>query len=175
MADKKIAVLGGSFNPVHYGHIAVADNVASSGLVDEVWLSLSPLNPFKAGVLMPGPEERLEKLEKAIEGHPGLKVTDVELKLPVPSYAIDALRKLESENIHCSFVWLIGSDNLDAFVHWRQWQQILKDYGLLVYPRGTQPVILPEPLKQFSQYITLMADMPLYHISSTMIRNGLKS
>lgn len=174
MAGKKIAILGGSFNPVHYGHINLAKNVVAEGVADEVWLSLSPKNPFKdKSMLMPAPQ-RLKLMNDAVQGIPGVKVTDIELSLPEPSYTIDAFDKLTQLYPDNNFVLLIGSDNLEGFIKWKDWEKILERHGLIVYPRDTTSLEIPESLKKFSNRIILLTDMPQYAISSTEIRSANK-
>ena len=175
MAREKIALLGGSFNPVHHGHVSLADNVARTGLVDEVWLSLSPRNPFKdSSILMPA-AERMQLLEKAIEGYERLKATDIELSLPEPSYTIDALDALADAYPDREFTLLIGADNLSGLTRWKNWRQLLERYGAIVYPRGTISIELPPELAGYSSRITILDRMPLYNISSTQIRNQNKT
>ena len=172
MAHKKIAVLGGTFNPVHYGHINLARNVAATPQVDEVWLSLSPLNPFKAGHDIPSARQRLEALEEALKDETNVRATDIELSLPLPSYMIDALDTLTVRHPDLDFTLLIGSDNLEGFTRWRRWQEILERYGLLVYPRHDPNTTLPAALQPYASRITLLADMPLYPVSSTQLRQS---
>lgn len=169
--NKKIAVLGGSFNPVHYGHISLARNVADSGLVDEVWLSLSPRNPFKTKDMLMDAQQRLKLLHETLADEPKLRCTDVELSLPEPSYTIDTLDKLSTMYPYVRFTWLIGSDNLPSLTDWKDWQRLLLDYGVIVYPRDEAVPVLPERLTPFSSSITVLANMPLYRVSSTQIRN----
>lgn len=171
MARKKIGVLGGSFNPVHYGHISLAKQILDRKLVDEVWFSPSPCNPFKQDKVMPPPEERLAALETAIKDIPGLKTTDVELTLPVPSYTIDALDKLEEENPSDDFFLIMGADNLTGFVKWKNWEKILYHYGIIVYPRGESAVSLPEWIMPWKEKIQVLTDVPLFNISSTQLRH----
>lgn len=171
MAGKKIAVFGGSFNPVHYGHVNLARNVVASGIADEVWFSLSPCNPFKDRNDLKPIEERLKLLKEAVKDVQGVEATDIELSLPEPSYTIDALDKLSSLYPGNRFVLLAGSDNLEGFTRWKDWEKILSRYGLVVYPRPSASMELPEALQSYSDKIELLTGMPLYPISSTEIRN----
>ena len=138
-------IFGGSFNPVHNGHIILAKALVGNGLVDEVWLTLSPLNPLKAN-----PSElvsdimRLDMLHLAAHGVPGLRVCDIELSLPRPSYTINTLRALSAAYPSTDFRLVIGSDN----------------YPPIVYPRPGYPC--PGTI-----------DLPQYDISSTIIRERL--
>ena len=179
---KRIAFFGGSFNPVHYGHVELARNVVEKGYADEVWFSPSPRNPFKEEKNLMPLLKRVALLHNAIDDIHGLKITDVEQSLPVPSYTVAALDALTGRWPECEFVLLIGSDNLERFTAWKSWSELLERYGLLVYPRRSGELVstnvaveLPEELKQWSHKIIVMDDMPLYDISSTQIREGCRS
>lgn len=168
----KIGILGGSFNPVHYGHIAVARHVVGTGLVDKVWFSLSPQNPLKdKSILMPV-EERIKLLERALENEEDIGLTTVELELPKPSYTIDALRRLQKDNPGVEFTLIGGADILENFPKWKSWDEIIRDFGLIIYPRGKERTQLPKSLECFSDRIKLIENAPLMNISSTAIRNG---
>lgn len=174
MAGRKIAILGGSFNPVHYGHIEVARGVVNSGLASEVWLSLSPRNPFKEQAGLMDVERRLELLKSAVETVDNVEWTDVELSLPVPSYMIDALNELKLRNPGNDFKLVVGSDNLRAFTQWKNWREILSRYGLIVYPRDVAEVEIPAELRPYKDNITILSGAPLLPISSTEIRRTMK-
>lgn len=163
---------GGSFNPVHFGHVGLAANLVKQGVVDEVWFSPSPRNPFKESSTLMPLQRRMELLEKALEGHRGLRVTDVEQSLPVPSFSIDALRKLKKDFPANDFVMIIGADNLPRFTSWKEWKSILEDFGVIVYPREVEEIVLPPELETYASRITLLSGMPLYDISSTHLRES---
>lgn len=165
---KNVVLFGGSFCPVHSGHIMVASYVAQyCPDVDEVWLVLSPRNPLKdRSLYMLTAERRMELLELAVRGRTGLRVCDVELTMPQPSYTVNTLRKLSGLYPDCRFRWLIGSDNIAELDRWRESGEILRDYGILVYPRpGYAADKLSPGLK--------LVDAPVVEVSSTMIREGL--
>lgn len=128
-------IFGGSFNPVHNGHIILAKALVGNGLVDEVWLTLSPLNPLKAN-----PSElvsdimRLDMLHLAAHGVPGLRVCDIELSLPRPSYTINTLRALSAAYPSTDFRLVIGSDNMLIFDRWKCHEEIMRDYPPLSIP-----------------------------------------
>lgn len=158
-----VAILGGSFNPVHNGHIALARGVVQSGLAQEVWLTLSPLNPLKAHPeeLLPD-EVRLEMLRLATQGEPGLKVCDIELSLPRPSYTVNTLTALAERYPETDFRLLIGSDNMLIFDRWKDHEVILSRFVPIVYPRPGYP--WPGAL-----------NLPVHDISSTEVRRMLKA
>jgi len=163
----KIGIYSGSFNPVHLGHIALADYLVREGFVDQLWLIRSPLNPLKeAGELMSN-AARQEMLELAIQGHKGLKVCNVEDSLPVPNYTINTLEALHIQYPEYEFHLVIGADNWLIFPKWKDWEKILENYHLIVYPRPGYPL----PDIPVSKYPTVrVADAPQYDISSTEIR-----
>ena len=156
-------IFGGSFNPVHNGHIALAKAIVERGIVDEVWLSLSPQNPLKDH-----PEElvddadRLAMLRLATNGIKGLEVCDIELSLPRPSYTINTLRALSRQYPRNRFRLIIGADNMLVFDRWKDHAEIMRDYNPVDYPR---------PGYDCPQAITGQPEFP---VSSTEIRNTLK-
>ena len=163
---RTIGFFGGSFNPPHLGHTALADAIAASGMVDEVWMVLSPRNPLKAvGPEMAPDSDRLAMLRLAVEGHPGLKVSDVELSLPRPAYAGDTLEKRSLENPGCRFRLIIGEDNWRIFDRWRSAALLRERYAPIVYRRGdsTEPIVGADTL----------ADAPLLPVSSTEVRRRI--
>lgn len=136
-----IGLLGGSFNPVHIGHMMLASYLQQYAGFDEVWLMLSPLNPLKINTADLIPDiTRLKMLDIALEGAKGLKVNDIELSMPRPSYTINTLKYLSKRYPQHSFKLIIGSDNWKIFSQWKDSETILSDYGVIVYPRPGYPV-----------------------------------
>lgn len=168
---KNIVIYGGSFCPVHAGHIMVGGYVGQfvAG-VDEVWYMLSARNPLKPPYPMTD-AERLLSLRKAVAPYPFMRVSELELSMPRPSYTIDTLRRLAADRPDCRFRLLVGSDNLADLPRWREPQEILGQFGIIVYPRPGYPVI-PEELPAGAE---LLIDAPQMEISSTFIRRGLAS
>lgn len=165
--SQTIGVLGGSFNPVHIGHLMLASYLVQWGYVDSVWLTLSPRNPFKADSAELIPDvKRLAMLAMAIKGAPGLDVCDIELSLPTPSYTINTLETLSSLHPEKRFKLIIGSDNWAKFDKWREAQKILDNYGVIVYPRPGYPVDLHADGMDLVQ-------APTVNISSTFIRKAI--
>lgn len=163
----RIGIYSGSFNPVHVGHIALADYVVHMGYVDEVWMIRTLLNPLKSAADMMSDEDRLHMLELAVEGREGLRVCTIEDSLPQPNYTINTLRRLQEMYPDFEFHLIIGSDNWLIFDKWRDWESILNDFHLIVYPRPGYPV--GEPTHPHVQRV----DAPLYDVSSTEIRERL--
>jgi len=163
----RIAIYSGSFNPVHNGHMAIAKAALSEGF-DEVWLIVSPHNPHKKEDDLWPFEMRLEMVNLAIGTFPGLKSSDCETKLPRPSYTINTLKHLRMTYPQHLFKLLIGGDNLQKFKLWKDYRQILDQFGLIVYPRSAdnQASIETDPN-------ILRIQAPLLEISSSEIRNRL--
>lgn len=134
--EKTIGIFGGSFNPVHCGHIALANAVLQSRLVDEVWMMLSPLNPLKADSAdMASDADRMNMLREACEGYAGLKPCDIELTMPRPNYTANTMRKLIELYPNYRFRLLIGADNLAIFHKWREHEWLMENFNPIVYPR----------------------------------------
>ena len=167
----KIGIYGGSFNPVHFGHVGLAKWVIEHTDLDELWLLVSPNNPLKpAGMLAPE-EERLAAVSEAISGIPGLKASDFEFSLPRPSYTANTLRALQKAYPEHEFTLVIGEDNLSIFTQWREYEYILENFRIFVYPRITNERLTSERFKN-AKNIIFLADAPLFDISSTAIRRS---
>ncbi len=165
----RIGIFGGSFNPVHNGHGMVADMIAQSGIVDEVWLMPGRINPLKiAGPAPAPPENRLDMCRLVAGKCDNVKVSDVELHLPEPSYTYDTLKELRERYHDYKFRIIIGSDNWLCFDRWRNWREIITEFGVIVYPRPGYDVTaeLPENVK-------IVRDIPLMEVSSTFIREAI--
>lgn len=133
-----VGLYGGSYNPLHRGHLAVARHAVESGVLSQVWLTVSPENPFKHEAQMAPAADRLAMAELGVRDV-GLsdivKVSDVELSMPRPSYTIDTLRLLAERYPEVDFKVVIGADNVADFHKWKDWERIVSDYGVVVYPR----------------------------------------
>lgn len=160
-----IGILGGSFNPVHNGHIELADYICQNTNLDEVWLTLSPLNPLKSSDKLIDDNARLEMLKLATDGYDNLKVCDIELTMPRPSYTIDTLKLLRETYPEHKFSLIIGSDNWGIFDKWKSHEQIISDFGIFIYPRSGYS------LPNASSNIKVIHKAPLFPISSTQIRD----
>lgn len=156
-------IFGGSFNPVHNGHLALAREVCRRGLAREVWFMVSPLNPHKEGEPLVPEEHRLRMVELAIDGDPCLEASDFEFSLPRPSYTVNTLAALRSAYPSREFMLLIGADNWDKFHKWYHWEEILANYKIIVYPRGNEE---QPPLPQGVMWLS----SALHNVSSTQVR-----
>ena len=157
---KRIGIFGGSYNPIHCGHIALAQAVQKQCGMDEVWLMVSPQNPLKQQADLLDDNLRLELAQKALEGVEGVCASDYEFHLPKPSYTWNTLHQLSEDYPDCEFFLLIGGDNWAHFERWRQWKDILRHYEVIVYPRDN--------------YLGTI-DVPLLDVSSTEIRQKVRA
>ena len=155
----RTGIFGGSFNPIHVGHIALAKAVLQQSPLDEVWLMVSPQNPLKQEADLLADELRLQLSQKALEGVGGVRAVDYEFRLPRPSYTWNTLQHLSQDYPDRQFVLLIGGDNWAHFDRWRHWKDILRNYDVIVYPRDNYPGTI---------------NMPLLDVSSTEIRRRVR-
>ena len=168
-----IGIYGGSFNPVHFGHVGLAKWVIEHTDLDELWLMVSPNNPLKPAGLLAPEQERLAAVQQAIQGIPGLKASDFEFTLPRPSYTANTLRALQAAYPQHTFTLIIGEDNIAIFNQWREYEYIAANFRLFVYPRkGSSPIAdCRLKIEDFKDLIFLK-DAPLFDISSTAIRHS---
>ncbi|MDR2854267.1 MAG: nicotinate-nucleotide adenylyltransferase [Prevotellaceae bacterium] len=165
-----IGLYFGSFNPIHNGHLKLAKYITANRIADEVWFVVSPCNPLKQQDELLDETLRMEMVKLATETEDTLKVCDVELSLPTPSYTIDTLNVLKKQYPNNNFVLLIGSDNALAFDRWKNYKEILNEYKIMVYPRLNYD--FAEILQKFPQMQIL--DTPFYDISASKIREKIK-
>ncbi|MCM1291162.1 MAG: nicotinate (nicotinamide) nucleotide adenylyltransferase [Prevotella sp.] len=173
---KRIAIYGGTFDPIHNGHLMLANYVAQSGLVDEVRLMVSPLNPFKTGVQISTDRIRLEMARTACRNLDNVSVSDFEMTLPQPNYTAHTLEALSEHYPEDEFSLLIGADNLLVFDKWCEPEKILQNHRLIVYPRpgyNTDADIPTSILENSRHGIILLNDAPVAEISSSFIRSRL--
>lgn len=164
----RVGIYGGSFNPVHFGHVGLAKWVIEHTDLDELWLLVSPNNPLKpAGILAPE-QERLEVVREAIKNIPGVIASDFEFALPRPSYTANTLRALQAAYPQHEFTLVIGEDNLAIFGQWREHDYILENFRIFVYPRNPNNPIIPNTKKG----VLYLKDAPLFNISSTILRKN---
>lgn len=164
----KTGIFSGSFNPIHIGHLALANYLCEYEGLDEVWFMVSPHNPLKEQADLLPDELRLELVQLAIEGYPKFRTSDFEFHLPRPSYTILTLDKLKQAHPEREFCLIIGSDNWALFDQWREPERIVSENRVLIYPRPGFPV----DEKQLPHHVHLAAS-PLLEISSTFIRQAL--
>ena len=165
----KIGIFPGSFNPVHIGHLAIANYIAEYEDFDEIWFLITPKSPLKGKSDMMEPELRLALLEKAIGDYPKFKTCTIEWDMPQPSYTINTLQKLRMLYPQNIFELIIGSDNWQIIHRWKDYQLILKNFKTVIYPRmGSGRFSIDHPNARMAK-----GAAPKIEISSTFIRKGL--
>lgn len=171
----RIGCLFGTFDPPHNGHVAIARHMLHTQGLDQVWLVVTPQNPFKQGRQLSPEQERLAMVRLAVEGQQGLLASDLELRLPKPSYTVDSLRAMREQWPDHRFELIMGSDNLAAFHTWKNAEEILEHHGILVYPRAGAQAPVSGAVLSAHPGIRLVADAPMLAYSSTGIREDLRN
>ena len=183
MASNKIGLFFGSFNPIHNGHLMIANYMAEFSDLDQVWFVISPLNPFKNDAELLADYHRRELLMRAISDYSRFKVSSVEFKLPKPSFTINTLDFLEQSFPDKQFTLIMGSDQLPDFHLWKNSDKILEKYKILVYPRplnrntkhetrDTEVGAIPG-FPGHASRVTFI-DAPVIEVSSSFIRDSIK-
>ena len=165
----KVGLYFGSFNPIHIGHLIIANHFVNNAEVNEVWFVVSPQNPLKESSSLLNEQHRYSLVKIAIEDEKKLKANNVEFSMPKPSYTIDTLIYLSEKYKQHHFSLIIGSDSYLNFEKWKNYKQIILNYNILIYPRPSFQIKdnLPSSVK--------IVDAPLMEISSTQIRKYIKS
>ena len=167
---REIGIFSGSFNPIHNGHLIMANYMCEFTTLDEVWLIVTPHNPLKNRTDMLDEQVRLKMVELAVEKYNNIKASDVELHMKRPSFTINTLEKLSHEHPECNFSLIIGADNWSFFDKWKDYNKIIDNYKILIYPRHEAEVIIPESLQETIKLVSA----PIIEISSTFIRHSIK-
>jgi nicotinate-nucleotide adenylyltransferase len=165
----KVGLYFGSFNPIHHGHLIIASFVLQYSDLDQIWLILSPQNPFKTNQNLLNEQHRLHLARTALEGESKIRVSDIEFKLPKPSYTVNTLAYLEEKYSGYRFSIVMGSDSYQNLDKWKNATVIMERYPVYVYRRPSFPVRDDLPAK-----LTVM-DAPLLEISATRIREMIRS
>ncbi|MDD2436319.1 MAG: nicotinate (nicotinamide) nucleotide adenylyltransferase [Massilibacteroides sp.] len=165
----KTGIFPGSFNPIHIGHLALANWMCEYGGLDEVWFLVSPHNPLKEKSGLMDDQFRLLLVKESIASYPKFKVDDIEFSLPQPSYTINTLDALTQKHPENCFYLIIGADNWDKMPLWKDAEKLLNSYRILIYPRLNFPVNIPETFS-----LVRKVNAPLMEISSSFIRKSLK-
>lgn len=169
MSKIRTGIYGGSFNPIHNGHIAIAKAMLERGGLDEVWLMVSPQNPLKQASGLLDDELRLDMTRRAVENIPGVAASDYEFRLPRPSYMWNTLQHLSDEYPDREFTLLIGADNWLVFDRWHRAADIIAHYPICIYPRRDYDIdaaTLPATVR--------LVDTGLHDVSSTMVRDRIR-
>ncbi|WPP52535.1 nicotinate (nicotinamide) nucleotide adenylyltransferase [Catalinimonas niigatensis] len=169
----KVGLFFGSFNPIHVGHLIIANTVRGYTKLDQVWFVVSPQNPFKSSKSLLSDVDRLRMVELAIEDNFDLRVSNVEFSMPKPSYTVDTLAYLKDRYPQHHFTLILGSDNLRHFHKWKNYQEILSQHGIIIYPRPDyEKDKIREEIKNHPAI--RMVNAPLMDISATFIRDCIK-
>lgn len=167
---KSTALFFGSFNPIHVGHLIIANTMLQQDGIEEVWLVVSPQNPLKERASLLADHHRLQMVQRAVDDNYSLRACDIEMHLPIPSYTVVTLAALGEKYPDREFSLIMGSDNLETFHRWRNYEYLIENYRIYVYPRpGSEHCRLKEHPN------VTMVDVPMMDISSTYIRNRIKA
>lgn len=169
---KEVGLFFGTFNPIHIGHLILAQFLAEYGELDEVWFVITPKSPFKQKQSLLDDHHRYHMVLEAIEGYPKLKASKIEFGLPQPNYTYITLAHLvEKYGLSVRFHLIMGEDNLKSFHKWKNYETILERHSLVVYPRvgegNIPPVLLNHPKIR-------LVNAPKVEISSTFIRKAIQ-
>jgi nicotinate-nucleotide adenylyltransferase len=167
---KKVGLFFGSFNPIHIGHLVIAEYMVEFTPLEQIWFVVSPRNPLKKKETLLNETHRIQMVRLAIEYDNRFKASSIEFKMPRPSYTINTLSLLNEKHPNIDFSLILGLDNVATFHKWKNYEQLLKHYKIYVYPRiysAEEPSVLA---KHPSIVIT---EAPIVELSSTFIRNAI--
>ncbi|KGL62268.1 nicotinate (nicotinamide) nucleotide adenylyltransferase [Polaribacter sp. Hel1_85] len=167
----KVGLYFGTFNPIHIGHLIIANHMVEYSDLDEIWMVVTPHNPFKKKSSLLDNYHRFEMVYRATENYPKIKPSDIEFKLPQPNYTVYTLAHISEVYPDKEFCLIMGEDNLKSLHKWKNYETILEHHHIYVYPRIAEGTID----HQFKNHSKIhKVDAPIVQISSTMIRNGIK-
>ena len=164
----KIGLFFGSFNPMHIGHKIIASYMAEFSDLEKVFFVVSPKNPLKKKESLLDQHQRLMIIRMEVEDSPKLQVSDIEFSMDQPSYTIDTLMRLKAKHPENEYTLIMGADNLKNFHKWKNYEQILEDYSIYVYPR--QGIKIDHSHKN----IHIVEDVPQMDISASFIRDSIQ-
>ncbi len=168
----KIGLYFGTFNPIHVGHLIIANHFAENSDLDQIWMVVTPHNPHKEKSTLLDDYQRLEMVHLATEDYPKIKPSDIEFKLSQPSYTVNTLAHLQNKFPNYQFCLIMGDDNLNSLHKWKNYEIILENYALYVYPRIASTI---EKSKFANHKNIFKIAAPIVELSSTFIRNNIKN
>lgn len=167
----KIGLYFGTYNPIHVGHLIIANHMAEFAAIDQIWMVVTPHNPLKKKATLLDDHHRLQMVYLATEDYPKIKPSDIEFKLPQPNYTVITLAHLQEKYPNHEFSLIMGEDNLKTLHKWKNYEVILENHDIYVYPRISDE---PENAALKSHPKIHVIDAPIVEISSTFIRNSIK-
>jgi len=165
----EIGLYFGSFNPIHHGHLIIASHILYNSDLDQLWFVVSPQNPLKQSAGLLNEYHRLYLVQLSVEEEKNMRAIDIEFKLPKPSYTIDTLTYLGEKYPDHSFSVIMGSDSFQNISRWKNYEQILKNYRIYIYPRSGSSEIETYPNGRIT-----VVKAPILEISATQVRNNIK-
>ena len=166
----KTGLFFGSFNPVHIGHMIIANHMIQYTDLKEIWMVVSPHNPLKSKASLAKDSDRLHLVQLAIDDNPHIKASNIEFSLPVPSYTIDTLIHLQEKYPKREFCLIMGGDSVESLPKWKNYELLLQNYDIYVYERPGYNTTLAED----NPRIKIVKDVPMMDISATFIRNAIR-
>ena len=167
----KIGLYFGTFNPIHVGHLIIANHMSENSDLDEVWMVVTPQNPFKKKSSLLDNYHRLQLVDLATENYPKIKASKIEFDLPQPNYTVHTLAHISDKFPEHNFSLIMGEDNLKSFHKWKNYETILEHHHIYVYPRISEG----KTETQFDNHLKIhKIDSPIIQISSTQIRKGIQ-
>ena len=167
----KIGLYFGTYNPIHIGHLIIANHMAEFADLDQVWMVVTPHNPLKKKATLLDDHHRLQMVYLATEDFPKIKPSDIEFKLTQPNYTVNTLAHLHDKYPNYEFSLIMGEDNLKTLHKWKNYEVLLDNHDIYVYPRISEE---PENVALKSHPRIHIIDAPVVEISSTFIRNNIK-
>lgn len=167
----KIGLFFGTYNPIHVGHLIIANHIAEYSDLDQVWLVVTPQSPFKTKTSMLDNRQRFEMVYRATKDYSKLKPSDIEFNLPQPNYTINTITYLQEKYPDHEFALIMGEDNLKSFHKWKNYERILQNHHIYVYPRHDKDS-KKTPFDNHNNVHKI--DAPIMELSSTFIRNAIK-
>ncbi|WP_439132369.1 nicotinate (nicotinamide) nucleotide adenylyltransferase [Polaribacter sp.] len=167
----KIGLYFGTFNPIHVGHLIIANHIVEHSDLDEIWMVVTPHNPFKKKSSLLENHHRFELVYRATESYPKIKPSNIEFNLPQPNYTVHTLLHISEKYPEKEFSLIMGEDNLNSFHKWKNYETILEHHHIYVYPRIAEGTVA----HRFKNHAKIhKVDAPIMQISSTMIRKGIQ-